>query len=126
MKTDKELKEILFDLFDGSDDADEIVSQLRSLNTERTITDDEYNYIMEKYEEWLGDWHDENFDNPDHHAILKHDNYDASEMIQITRLEEDLYRLFYESENYEFLGTHDEVIEELSDHISLKKFGDVK
>ena len=53
---------------------------------------------------------------------MKHSDYDKSEMIQITRLKEDLYRLFYESENYEFLGTHDEVIEELSGHLALKKF----
>ena len=53
---------------------------------------------------------------------MKHDNYDQSEMIQITRLGEDTFRLFYEAENYEFVGTHDEVIEELSEHLDLKKF----
>lgn len=53
---------------------------------------------------------------------LKHDDYDKSEMIQLTRLGEDEYRLFYESENYEFIATKEEILEELSEHMELKKF----
>ncbi len=53
---------------------------------------------------------------------MKHSDYNKIEMIQITRLDEENFRLFYEAENYEFVGTHDEVIEELSEHLALKKF----
>lgn len=53
---------------------------------------------------------------------MKHDKYDKNETIHIERIDEKLFRLFYEAENYEFVGTHDEVIAELSEHLELKKF----
>lgn len=52
---------------------------------------------------------------------MKHDNYDASETIQLTRLGEDEFRLLYEAEGWEFTGTHEEVVAELSDHMELKR-----
>ena len=53
---------------------------------------------------------------------IKHDDYDKSETIKITRVDEDNYILLYEAENYEFFGTKDEVLEELGEHLELKKF----
>jgi RNase P/RNase MRP subunit p30 len=54
--------------------------------------------------------------------MVKHSDYDKDEMIQLSRLGEDKYRLFYEAENYEFIATKEEVLEELSEHMELKKF----
>lgn len=53
---------------------------------------------------------------------MKHDNYNETEMIQLTRMGEDMYRLFYEAENYEFIGTKEDVIAELGEHMENKKF----
>jgi hypothetical protein len=53
---------------------------------------------------------------------MKHDNYDQNETIQISRLGEDKFRLFYEAENYEYVCSGEELLEELEAHIYLKKF----
>lgn len=119
MVSKKDLKELLFTLFEGSDDADEIKDTLRSMVAEWQLEQGDYDTILENWEDWLSDWRNENEGG---HPIQKHDDYDKSEMIQITRLDEEQFRLFYEAENYEFVGTHDEVIEELSEHLALKKF----
>lgn len=54
---------------------------------------------------------------------MKHSNYDQNETIQLSRLGEDMYRLFYESENFEFIGTKEDVIAELGEHMELKNYG---
>ncbi len=121
MKSEKELKDILFDLFDKSDDADEISDMLRSLNIEGNITDEEYNDILRHWDDWLDEWErDKSFDAG--HHIQKHANYDKNEQIDVERISENEYRLFYEAENYEFVGTYKEVMDELGEHLLLKKF----
>lgn len=122
MKKEQELKEILFDLFDDNDDADEIKDILRSMVSEWQLEQKDYDTILENWDEWLGEWHNENFDSPDHHPIQKHGDYDKNETIHIERVSEEWYRLFYEAENYEFFGDKEEVLEELSEHLELKKF----
>ena len=56
MKSDKELKEILFDEFDCHDDCDDIMDDLESMETEQAITTEEYDYIMAHYEDWLQEY----------------------------------------------------------------------
>ena len=48
--------QIMFDLFDSYEDCDEIIDSLRSLNSEREITDEEYDYCLEHWDEILLDW----------------------------------------------------------------------
>lgn len=50
------LKEILFDLFNQYEDAEDIIEDLRSLNTCEEITDNEYDVIMKNYEKWLQEY----------------------------------------------------------------------
>lgn len=49
-------KDLLFDLFESYEDYENIISALRSLNTENEITDDEYDYIISNYDELLDEW----------------------------------------------------------------------
>lgn len=48
--------QIMFDLFDSYEDCDEIIDRLRSLNSEGEITDEEYDYCLEHWDEILLDW----------------------------------------------------------------------
>lgn len=48
--------QIMFDLFDSYEDCDEIIDSLRSLNSEGEITDEEYDYCLEHWDEILLDW----------------------------------------------------------------------
>lgn len=54
------LKIILYDCFENYEDCEDIIDKLRSLNTEQVISDEEYNFIMAHYEEWLKDWEERN------------------------------------------------------------------
>lgn len=119
MASKKDLKELLFTLFDGSDDADEIKDTLRGMEAEWQISKEDYDTILENWEDWLQDWRNENEGG---HPVQKHGNYDQNETIQISRLGEDEFRLFYEAENYEFVCSGEELLEELEAHIYLKKF----
>ena len=47
-------KEVMQDYLDG-DDAEEMINQLRSLKTEGEITDDLYDYIIENWDDLLGE-----------------------------------------------------------------------
>ena len=48
--------QIMFNLFDSYEDCDEIIDCLRSLNSEEEITDEEYDYCLEHWDEILLDW----------------------------------------------------------------------
>ena len=50
------LKELLFDLFDRYNDYDFIIRDLRSLCSFGEITEEEYNYILKKYDKWLKEY----------------------------------------------------------------------
>lgn len=114
MASNKVLKQTLYDLFNKYEEADDIKEALRSLVSVGEMTDEDYNTILKNYEDWLHDWYlDEK---------QKHDDYDQNEEIQLSRIDEDTFRLFYEAENYEFVGSKEEVLEELSEHLDLKKF----
>lgn len=54
--TIRDLKIILYDLFEQYEYCEDIIDKLRSLNTEQVISDEEYNFIMAHYEQWLEDW----------------------------------------------------------------------
>ncbi len=122
MKSEQELKEILFDLFNRYEEADDIKDALRSLSSDGEITDEEYNKILSIYERWLQEYEKGDLSSIYLDEIQKHDNYDKNETIHIERVSEEWYRLFYEAENYEFFGDKEEVLEELSEHLELKKF----
>lgn len=53
---EKVLKEILFNLFSEYNDYEDIISSLRSLNSENIISNEEYNIILENYDKWLKEW----------------------------------------------------------------------
>ena len=122
MKSEQELKEILFDLFEQYEEADDIKDALRSLSSNGEITDEEYNKILSIYERWLREYEKGDLSSIQLNEIQKHGDYDKNETIHIERVSEEWYRLFYEAENYEFFGDKEEVLEELSEHLELKKF----
>ena len=122
MKSEQELKEILFDLFEQYEEADDIKDALRSLSSNGEITDEEYNKILSIYERWLREYEKGDLSSIHLNEIQKHGDYDKNETIHIERVSEEWYRLFYEAENYEFFGDKEEVLEELSEHLELKKF----
>ncbi|MDA3053248.1 hypothetical protein OFO01_07210 [Campylobacter sp. JMF_01 NE2] len=49
-------KDYLFDLFEEFDDYDPIKDRLRSLNSNNDLNDDEYDFCMENYENYLDEW----------------------------------------------------------------------
>ena len=55
MKNDY-LKKILFEEFETHENYENIVQDLRSLNSLNEITDKEYDFILENYNEWLKEW----------------------------------------------------------------------
>ena len=55
MKT-YELKNILFKLFMTHDYYEEIINDLRNLESEKEITEEDYDIILENYDEWLEEW----------------------------------------------------------------------
>lgn len=54
------LKETLFDEFDRFEDYENIIADLRSLNSLGELSNEEYNIILENYENWLKEWRDKN------------------------------------------------------------------
>ena len=56
LKTIKDLKNILYDLFEQYEWCEDIINELRNLNTENVISDEEYDFIMANYEQWLKEW----------------------------------------------------------------------
>lgn len=50
------LKETLFDEFDRFEDYENIIADLRSLNSLGELSNEEYNIILENYENWLKEW----------------------------------------------------------------------
>lgn len=50
------LKIILYDCFENYEDCEDIINKLRDLNTEKEISDEEYDFIMANYEQWLKEW----------------------------------------------------------------------
>lgn len=53
MKSIEELKDIFKDISEQYETCEEIISSLRSLASCFEITKEEYNIIMENYEDWL-------------------------------------------------------------------------
>ena len=47
---------IMFDLFDKYDNYDDIKDALRSLHTNDDVSDQEYNYCLQHWDEILLDW----------------------------------------------------------------------
>ena len=64
MKT-YELKNILFKLFMTHDYYEEIINDLRNLESEKEITEEDYDIILENYDEWLEEWSKEFLENGD-------------------------------------------------------------
>lgn len=50
------LKELMLDLFDTHPDYDSIKESLRSLNSEGAVSDFEYDYALEHWDEYLKEW----------------------------------------------------------------------
>lgn len=50
------IKEVMFDLFDAHPDYDSIKEDLRSLNSEGEVSDEEYDLALEFWDEWLREW----------------------------------------------------------------------
>ena len=109
-------------MFEQYEEADDIKDALRSLSSNGEITDEEYNKILSIYERWLREYEKGDLSSIHLNEIQKHGDYDKNETIHIERVSEEWYRLFYEAENYEFFGDKEEVLEELSEHLELKKF----
>lgn len=52
----EKLKDLLFDLFDSYENYEEIVTILRSMLSEKEITEQDYNIILENYDKWLKEY----------------------------------------------------------------------
>lgn len=52
----EKLKEIMFDLFDTYEDCDDIIDALRGLNSCEEITEDEYDYCINNWDDILKEW----------------------------------------------------------------------
>ena len=50
------LGKIMFDLFDKYEDCDDILESLRSLHTEGIISESDYDYCLQHWDEILLDW----------------------------------------------------------------------
>lgn len=53
---ENKLKSILFDLFDCYEEVEDIIDALRSLESCKEITEDEYDKIMENYDDWCKEY----------------------------------------------------------------------
>ena len=92
-------KDLLFDLFESYEDYENIISALRSLNTENEITDDEYDYIISNYDELLDEW------------LKKQD--DKQEVIDnIEDLKNDIRDEIINNISYDINGVYDKSMEE--------------
>ena len=92
-------KDLLFDLFESYEDYENIISALRSLNTENQITDDEYYYIISNYDELLDEW------------LKKQD--DKQEVIDnIEDLKNDIRDEIINNISYDINGVYDKSMEE--------------
>lgn len=50
------LKEILFDILDEYEEYEDIVDTLRNIESEKMISEEEYDFIMENYDNWLEEY----------------------------------------------------------------------
>lgn len=50
------IKEIMFDLFDKYEEYDDIKDALRNMNSDRVVTDEEYDYAILHWDELLKEW----------------------------------------------------------------------
>ena len=50
------LKKILFDELDCYEDYDDIIDSIRSYESNGDITEEEYDIILDNYDEWLEEW----------------------------------------------------------------------
>lgn len=50
------LGKIMFELFDEGEDYDDIHDMLSDLNCNGEVTDEEYDYLLEHWDEILSDW----------------------------------------------------------------------
>lgn len=53
---EEKMKAIMFDLFDTYEESDQILDELRSLECEKQITEEEYDYCTDNWEELLVQW----------------------------------------------------------------------
>lgn len=56
----KNLKEMLFDLFEQYEDYESIKECVRSYHSSYFITDEDYNTILENYDNWLREYENQN------------------------------------------------------------------
>lgn len=54
------LKETLFDELDRFENYEDIIKDLRSLNSLGEISNEEYDIILKNYDKWLKEWSDIN------------------------------------------------------------------
>lgn len=52
----EKLKNLLYEEFNLHNNYDDIIDDLRSLNSSGELTDEEYNTISENYSKWLEEW----------------------------------------------------------------------
>lgn len=50
------MKKILFDLFEQYEEYEDIIDSLRSMLTEKEITDNDFDYTMDNYDDILEEW----------------------------------------------------------------------
>lgn len=51
----EKLKEFFIDIASQYATYEEIIEDIRSLNSENVISDEEYNYILEHWDEWINE-----------------------------------------------------------------------
>ena len=53
--------------------------------------------------------------------MTKHNNYESTAEITLVKVGDNLFRLSYQEEDWELLGSKDEILEELGEHMELMK-----
>lgn len=72
------LKETLFDEFNRFEDYDNIIADLRSLNSCGELSNEEYDIILENYENWLKEWSDKMENNEEKYPKIDENNLENS------------------------------------------------
>lgn len=52
----KDIKNIMFDLFDEYEECDDIEEALRNMNSFGEISDSEYDTALDNWDNWLAEW----------------------------------------------------------------------
>lgn len=114
----EETKKLLFNIFDDYEEYNDIIDSVRSYHSNREITDEEYDYILENYDNLLNEWYSKKDE-----EMARKDNYEHTEtllsncieyLVELWGINEDSVEkkfrdvLGFEDEDIKYYGLEDE------------------